>query len=311
MPGTRRVDYQFDQIFMESGQTTWNPGALIARSTTAPQAGRLATSGADHILGVYGGSAAANASSPFGVDQAPKVVRCGTGVPVLVQTSATIAQLAYLAASSVTPGTVRAAVAGDKIIGQAMTAVSVGGTGKLVLADIWSTDESVAIGGTAATGVTAAEVQDGSYHRTTLTVATVMPAIAGGANLAVGKLLYTMPAGVIAIWASHMALALDEADGNITADTPDGGLGTVIASGVVALLNGTATFENILTGQTFNDCNGTVETVALAPTAGAPFIMNAADAHTVHFNLADGWAANGEAALAVSGTVTLLWSQLA
>ena len=109
--------------------------------------------------------------------------------------------------------------------------------------------------GTAETGVTAVEYGDGYHHLTELTVSTTLPAIAGGADLAVGKLLYTFPAGVIAVNVSHMSLAIQQTEGNITADTPDGGLGTVIASGAVAVLSGTATFENILTGQTFDDCD--------------------------------------------------------
>lgn len=164
--------------------------------------------------------------------------------------------------------------------------------------------------GTAATGVTATEEGTGFRHRTTLAVSTTLPAIAGGANLAVGKLLYTFPAGVVVVHAAHMSLAITQSEGNITADTPDGGLGTVIGSGAVALLNGTATFENILTGQTFNDCNGTAEVKALGPTAGIPLIIESGDAHTVYFNVADLWAASGDAAAALAGTVVLDWSFL-
>ena len=161
--------------------------------------------------------------------------------------------------------------------------------------------------GTAATGVTAVERGDSHNHVTILTVNTVLPAIAGGANLAVGKLLYTMPAGAIAISAAKMSLAITQTEGNITADTPDGGLGSVIASGVVAVLGGTATFEDILTGQTFNDCNGTAETV----TVQTAMTMEAGAAHTVHFNVADGWAANGDAAALLTGTVILHWTFMA
>ena len=159
--------------------------------------------------------------------------------------------------------------------------------------------------GTPATGSTAAESGNGAYHKTVLTVSTTLPAIAGGANLGVGKLLYTMPAGAIAIHSAKMSLAVTQSQGNITADTPDGGLGSVIASGAVATLDGTATFEDILTGQTFNDCNGTAEVKTVS---GQPMVMETGAAHTVHFNVADGWAASGDAAAALAGTVTLIWS---
>jgi len=169
-----------------------------------------------------------------------------------------------------------------------------------------SEGRDVGLVGTANTGITAEEYGSGPYHVTKLTVDTAMPAIAGGAALAVGKLLYTLPAGNILILAAHMALTLQEDDGNITADTPDGGLGTVIGSGAVSVLDGTGTFEDILTGQTFNDCDGTEE-VAMVQTSLT--ILSTA-AKTVHFNLADTWASSGEDDLALTGTVLLVWIHL-
>jgi hypothetical protein len=161
--------------------------------------------------------------------------------------------------------------------------------------------------GTPATGVTAVERGDSHNHVTILTVNTTLPAIAGGADLAVGKLLYTFPAGAVTILSAMMNLAITQSEGNITADTPDGGLGSVIGSGVVAVLGGTATFEDILTGQTFNDCNGTAE----VKTVQTSMIMEAGAAHTMHFNVADGWAANGDAGAALTGTVVVAWHLMA
>jgi hypothetical protein len=165
--------------------------------------------------------------------------------------------------------------------------------------------------GTAGTGVTAVEIGDGHHHTSVLTINTTLPAIAGGANLAVGNLIYTLPAGACIINAAYMSLGITQSQGNINADTPDGGLGTVMASGIVAVLDGTATFENILTGQTFNNCTGTAEVKTANPTAAVPFIIAAGDAHTVHFNVADGWAASGDAAAVLAGTVVLFWDFMA
>lgn len=161
--------------------------------------------------------------------------------------------------------------------------------------------------GTVETGTTAVEYGDGRNHITVLTVSTTLPAIAGGANLGVGKLLYTLPAGACIIRGAKMSMAITQTQGNITADTPDGGLGSVIASGAVALLDGTPTFEDILTGQAFNDCNGTAEVKTVA---GQPMVMETGAAHTVHFNVADGWAAGGDAAAILAGTVILEWTFL-
>ena len=162
------------------------------------------------------------------------------------------------------------------------------------------------IQGVAAAGVKVAETGDGVNFQTKLTINSVLPTIAGGANLAVGKLLYTLPAGAIIVHSAHMNMAIQQTDGNIDADTPDVGLGTVIASGAVSVLSGTATFENILTGQTAADCDGTptVKTVA-----NQVLVIEEADAHTIHFNVADGWAASGDAGALIQGTVVISWQK--
>jgi len=159
--------------------------------------------------------------------------------------------------------------------------------------------------GTVATGSTVVHTGDGTNMRATITVDTTLPAIAGGANLAVGKLLYTLPAGANLIKNAYMSLAITQTDGNIDADTPDVGIGTVIASGVVATLDGTATFENIVTGQTAADCDGTATVKTTAPTAGTALAIETGDAHTIHANVADGWAASGDAAALLTGTVII------
>lgn len=148
---------------------------------------------------------------------------------------------------------------------------------------------------------------DGTFHKTVLSLTGALPAIAGGANLAVGRLIYTFPAGIIRITSAYFnGVAITQTEGNITDDTPDVGLGTTIASGTVAVLGGTAAFENILTGQEFDDCDGTGETVGAAST----LIIDADDDHTVYLNVADGWAASGDEAAAISGDVIITWEYL-
>jgi hypothetical protein len=162
--------------------------------------------------------------------------------------------------------------------------------------------------GTANTGTTAVEYGDGRQHTTVLTVATTIPAIAGGAALSVGKLLYTFPAGAIVVDKAYMSMAITQSQGNITADTPDVGLGTVIAAGANALLSDTSGAENVLTGQTANDCNGTAEVKTVGDQI---LVIEAGGAHTLYFNVADDWAASGDAAAAIAGTVTIHWQFMA
>ena len=159
--------------------------------------------------------------------------------------------------------------------------------------------------GAVGTGVTALETGSDAMHQTVLTVASTFPAIAGGANLAVGKLVYTFPAGDIVVHAAQFSMALNGAAA-IQADTPVVGLGTTIAVGAVALLNGTAGFHDIIAETAVADCNGTAE-VAVDTVL---FNIAAAAAHTVHFNAADGWAAGGDAALDIAGTIRLTWSKV-
>jgi len=164
--------------------------------------------------------------------------------------------------------------------------------------------------GTPGVGMTSVEESIGSWHKTTITVpiTTVLPAIAGGADLAVGVLIYTLPAGAKIIKSGNVDIALDELDGNITADTPDVGIGTVIGTGAVSVLGGTGTFEDIVTGRAAADCNGTATVGTAMPTgATGGLVIEVGDAHTIHFNVADGWAASGEAACPVTGTAVIEW----
>ena len=165
--------------------------------------------------------------------------------------------------------------------------------------------------GTPGIGVTAVEESNGSYHKTILTIAGVLPAIVGGTNLGLGLLIYTLPAGAKMITDTYESVALQQTEGHITADTPIVGIGTVIAVGAITDLNGTGTFEDLNTGKATADCDGTA-TVQTAKTTDAlgGLAIESGDAHTVHFNVADDWAATGDAATGVVGTVTIFWKDM-
>lgn len=167
--------------------------------------------------------------------------------------------------------------------------------------------------GTANTDITAQEYGDGYWHRTVLSFnKSAMFTVGDSENLAVGYKLYTFPAGAIVVDSAYMAVALTAADATIKTDTPDLGIGTVIASGANDVLSATATFEDILTGQTASDCNGAVTTKTVA---GQVLVIEAASAHTVHLNLADGWgnraAGAAAGAVAAAGVVVLNWRLIA
>ena len=168
--------------------------------------------------------------------------------------------------------------------------------------------------GTPGTGVTAAEYGDGRRHTTVLTLGAgcVLPAIAGGAALGVGALIYTFPAGAQIIWGSRMSVGITQTQAHINADTPTVGLGHVIASGAVSVLSGTATFQSISVGKAAANCTGTATVQTVNPTA-SPFtlITESGGVKSVYFNAACTWSASGDAAAALAGTVTLDWDTLA
>jgi hypothetical protein len=162
--------------------------------------------------------------------------------------------------------------------------------------------------GTVATGSTLVkDSSDGFVHTTTLSVNTTLPAIAGGAALGIGKLIYTFPAGEIVINSSYISLAITQTQAHINTDTPVVGLGTTIASGAVSVLSGTAAFQHVMAGQTAADCNGT----ATVKTVGTQLVIASASNHTLYVNAAATWSASGDAAALLTGTVTFNWSFMA
>lgn len=158
--------------------------------------------------------------------------------------------------------------------------------------------------GTANTNVTAQEGGSAFQHITTLSFNDItLPAIAGAGNVANGLLLYTLPAGAQGIESIRFNVSLQADNGQVLSDTPDVGVGTVKAGGAVAVLSGTGTFENILTGQTFTDVNGTVaKTIGL----DVGLSRDTSEAKTIYLNYADGWA-NGSN-LTANGAVIIEWS---
>lgn len=142
-------------------------------------------------------------------------------------------------------------------------------------------------------------------HVTTLDIAGLSLLSTTNANKAGGALIYTLPAGNILITRSSLSGYIVGTGTANAADTPDVGLGTVIGSGSVATLDGTATFENILTGQTWGDCNSTVQQAISATSLG---ILSAA-AHTIHLNAADGWA-GVDAGMKFTGRIVIEWQYM-
>jgi len=159
--------------------------------------------------------------------------------------------------------------------------------------------------GTVGTGTTATEYGDAYHHITVLTVAGVLPAISSGAH-AYGLKVYTLPTSAQIIKSAYMSVGITQTDGNIDADQPKVGIGTVIATGAVTDLTGTSTFDDILVNQTAANCTGTATVKTIADQI---LVIETGSAHTVHFNAADSWAGTDAAAI-VAGTIILEWTYL-
>lgn len=164
--------------------------------------------------------------------------------------------------------------------------------------------------GTAGTNVTEVTYGDGRNMVTVLTLTNVSYTVAAAANEAIGNLIYTFPAGAHIHEVMNMSVAL-QGGGTVDADTPVIGIGSVEATGAVAVLNGTATFMDYITEQTAADCGGTATTKMTAATAGygtGISLNESGDAKTVYLNIADGWA--GADTVLASGTVVIKWTKM-
>ena len=132
-----------------------------------------------------------------------------------------------------------------------------------------------------------------------------------GAALGVGNIVYAFPAGQhFELTSSFSALVLTV---NGTAVASDTGLGSVVATGAVATLDGTGTFEDRLTGQTINTdpAGGAAVSALKAATAGigTGISLNvAASVKNVFLNSAGTWNADNLGNLTATGTIKLKWT---
>lgn len=162
--------------------------------------------------------------------------------------------------------------------------------------------------------VTINEYGDGRDITTVLTLTDfVVGALAGaGAALGVGNIVAAYPAGNHVEQFYYETLSLKAAGTAVATKT---GLGSVIASGAISVLSGTATFQDRLTGQTISTAaaGGTaVEALTLATAGFATGIaLNAtASVKNVFLNAAGTWNANNTANLTASGTIVLKWVKM-
>lgn len=167
----------------------------------------------------------------------------------------------------------------------------------------------VNIGEPASGVIRAVEYGDGYNHTTILTInQAAAVTLADNVSIGDGSLIYTFPAGALLVNSAYMKMLITNAEHD-TEDS-DVGLGTTIAVGAVAVLGGTAGFENILFGQTIVVGTETPIQSKGDVTGGLGGLnIPATGDHTVYLNLAGAWADTAGAALDadLEGTVILNW----
>ena len=171
---------------------------------------------------------------------------------------------------------------------------------------------------TTASTTVAEEHGDAISHFTKLTMTNfVVGTGADNASLGIGAKFYTFPAGTIIVRDATLVggttLAAD-----VTTGSPEVGIGTVIASGAVSVLSGTATFEDIIDGNasaTGGDTTGNLTGAAIyknsdGSTRDSVLIKTTGGkARDLFLNVAVAWpnSTTGTLAVTFTGVITIKW----
>lgn len=169
---------------------------------------------------------------------------------------------------------------------------------------------------TTAATTTAVEYGNGADHFTKLTLTNFAVGTSGdNAALAFGAKFYTFPAGAILVESATIAGGLTAAI-SVTTDTPEVGIGTVVATGAAATLT-TATWEDIVDGGAAGltggdaiapDVAGTAFYKGQTFTTGVIIKPTGGKARDLFLNVADTWAnVTAAGAVTFTGVITLKW----
>lgn len=160
-----------------------------------------------------------------------------------------------------------------------------------------------------ATRPSAIEYKTGELRRSVITIPEFTFTTTAAAK-GIGQKVYTFPEGWILPVAARVLLN-STTGGSTAATAGEVGLGTTVASGAVAVLSGTAAFENILTGQTLsNHVAATELTTHVADAAGGTtgtmaVLDGTAAAKSVYLNVASTF--DGTGGVTADAVVEILW----
>jgi len=208
-----------------------------------------------------------------------------------------------------------AAKAGDKIWNTTQAALNIYDGSAWQIVGVPSS-----VGTVTTTATTAVEEYgSGIEHLTKLTMtAFSLGNTADNASLGIGAKFYTFPAGTIIVTDATLVGSLTAAI-SVTTNTPEIGIGTVVASGAVSVLSGTATFEDIIDG----NVSGTGGDTVAPDVAGTAFYKSSSFTSNVlikttggksrdlFLNAAAAWNdVTAAGALTFTGVITLKWTKV-
>lgn len=169
---------------------------------------------------------------------------------------------------------------------------------------------------TTAATTTALNQRDASGKRSTILTLTAFTIDTGGDNaaLGIGAKFWTFPAGDIYFYNAEMfGTFLDSTSAGYT-NVLDAGIGSVIASGAVSVLGGTATFEDTIGGTTTAVLPAATVAAGtgLAAAAGISNRVIASSAvHDLFLNVAGTWTnVTTAGAIKFTGTIIVNWRPL-
>jgi len=175
------------------------------------------------------------------------------------------------------------------------------------LAQILTKQNAIYKRGVAGTDVVAEEYGDGTYHKTVLTLTDWTKTVTN-ASLGVGTKIYTAAEGYVTVEHGIIDLLISS---DTNTDTPELGLGTIVATGAIATLGaGDADMEDIRDGTAATAITpvGSATTAQFnAETDNNPFDGHAT-AMPIFLNFADAWGAAGD--IVVNGTITLYYKHV-
>lgn len=151
--------------------------------------------------------------------------------------------------------------------------------------------------GAVATGFTAFEMGKGLKHRTIIKLTTPVSVVTtpDTTALADGILVYTFPAGQVIVHEVYGDVGLEIDDATNEPDTPEVGLGSVIATGAVATLGaGASTWEDTWGPHVMTGCDvGATAADAIQKVTRPGKVIASAGVHAIYLNIADTWG-NGD-----------------